>query len=181
STWKGMSRRLRLARNRAMSSPSTRSSVSSSRRWTPAPRRTKLTSFSPATMPRPMRIASLARCVVRGSAAIRTSTGASAATWGRSVQRDEAIGAVDEIGQHHEAAVADSLVLGERDAALLAAIGAHEEPRAPRGERLHAWIVEEADALVDQVEVQICAGVQGGFRQADGVGVIAVLGAGGHE
>src|SRR5438552_12412885 len=70
STWNGMPSRLRLSRNLAMSSPSTRSSVSASSRWTAGPRSTKVTSFSPATTPTPIRIASNARCEDRGSQAI---------------------------------------------------------------------------------------------------------------
>src|SRR5262245_28532117 len=49
SAWNGTPSALRFARNFAMSSPSTSSSVSSSSRCTPAPTRTKMTSFSPAT------------------------------------------------------------------------------------------------------------------------------------
>src|SRR5262249_16624383 len=53
STWNGTPSRLRLSRNLAISSPSTRSSVSASSRWTAGPRSTNVTSFSPATTPTP--------------------------------------------------------------------------------------------------------------------------------
>src|SRR6267143_1736884 len=96
--------RANLKRNFAMSSPSTRSSVSPSSRWTAGPASTNVTSFSPATMPTPMRMASKARPVARGSWVMRTRTGSSATTT-RSVERDEALGRVDQVGQHHEAAV----------------------------------------------------------------------------
>src|SRR6185295_12912983 len=100
STWNGTSSRLRFSRNLAMSSPSTSSSVSASSRCTAGPRSTKVTSFSPATTPTPM--ASKARPEVRGSTPITTTTG-----WGSgtSVQRDEAVGAVDQVGQYDQAAV----------------------------------------------------------------------------
>ena len=64
------------------------------------------------TSPRSRRRRCRARCAwprspggtSRGSAEIRTRTGCSSATAG-SVQRDEAVGAVDQVGQHDEAAV----------------------------------------------------------------------------
>src|SRR6267143_6004654 len=148
--------RLRLARNFAMSSPSTRSSVSPSSRWTAGPTSTKVTSFSPATMPMPMRMASKARPVARGSWVMRTRTGSSATTT-RSVERDEALGRVDQVGQHHEAAVGHAVGVVEREAALLAAIRAHEQLGAAVGQRAHARIVERTHAVVDQVEIEIGA------------------------
>src|SRR4030095_6507660 len=51
STWKGTPSDLRFARKRAVSSPSTSSSVSSARSWTAGHRHTKTTPFYPAPMP----------------------------------------------------------------------------------------------------------------------------------
>src|SRR5690349_17629478 len=96
STWNGTPSRLRFSRNFAMSSPSTRSSVSASSKWTAGPVSTKVTVFSPATTPTPMRMASNARPERRGSAEISTRTGSSVTERARSVQRDEAVGAVDQ-------------------------------------------------------------------------------------
>src|SRR5262245_48814161 len=102
STWKEMPSFLRAARNFSTSSPSTRSSVSSSSRWAPAPASTMVTGFSPATTPRAMRIASLARWETRGSSEMTTRTGWPAT---RSVERQEPVGAVDDVGQDDQAAV----------------------------------------------------------------------------
>src|SRR5882724_7260509 len=167
STWNGMLSRLRLARNFATSSPSTRSSVSPSSRWTAGPASTNVTSFSPATMPMPIRMASKARPVACGSWVMRTRTGSSATTT-RSVESDEALGRVDQIGEHHEAAVGHTVGVVERDTALLAAVRAHEELGAAIGQRAHARIVERAHAVVDQVEVEIGAAREGGLRQTEG-------------
>src|SRR5881296_4716463 len=176
STWNGMPSRLRLARNFAMSSPSTRSSVSPSSRWTAGPASTNVTSFSPATMPMPMRMASKARPLARGSWVMRTKTGSSATT-SRSVQRDEALGRVDQVGQHHEAAVRHAVRVVERDAALLAAVRAHEQLGAAVGQRAHARVVERAHAVVDEVEIEVGAARERGLRQADGgVEIRRVLG-----
>src|SRR5215510_1386085 len=146
STWNGTPSFLSAARNLAMSSPSTRSSVSSSSRWTAGPVSTTSRGVSPATMPSAMRMASFARCETRGSSEITTRTGCRAATL---VEREEAIGRVDDIGQHDEAAV--GRLVGQRQAALLAAVGADEELRASVGQRGHARILHGADAVVDQV------------------------------
>src|SRR5205807_2949947 len=116
-----------LSRNLAMSSPSTRSSVSASSRWTAGPRSTKVTSFSPATTPTPIRMASNARCDDRGSQAITTRTGCGSGTGVGSVEGDEAIGAVDQVGQHHQAAVGDAVGVAQRHPTLLAAVRAHEQ------------------------------------------------------
>src|SRR5262249_38871938 len=151
STWNGTPSRFRFSRNFATSSPSTRSSVSASSRCSAGPASTNVTWFSPATMPTPMRIASKARPLARGSWVIRTRTGSSATT-GRSVERDEALGGVDQVGQHHEPAVGHAVRVFERDAALLAAVGAHEEPGAAIGQRAHARVVERTNAVVDQVK-----------------------------
>src|SRR5262245_52608609 len=169
STWKGMPSRLRFSRKRAMSSPSTRSSVSASSRWTAGPRNTNVTVFSPATTPTPMRMASKARCEVRGSHAITTRTGwsSSAIRTGGSVQRDETIRAVDQVGQHHQAAVGDPVGVAQGQAALLTAVRAHEELGAAIGQRADARIVERAHAIVDQVEVQLRAAGQGRVRESD--------------
>src|SRR3972149_4322219 len=118
----GTSRFLRDAVCRALSSPSTRSSVSSSSRWTAPFVRTMATSFSPATMPSAMRMASLARWDRRGSSEMVTRTEWSPAP--RLIEGQEALGAVDDVGEHHEAAVGGAL--GERQPALLAAVGAYE-------------------------------------------------------
>src|SRR5688500_12415055 len=140
-----------------MSSPSTRSSVSSSIRWTAGPVSTSITSFSPATMPTPIRMASKARPDTRGSHEMRMKTGCSGSTGERSVQRDEAIRAVDQVREHHEAAVRHGVGLAERHVALLAAVGAHEELGAAPGEPLDPRVIERAHAVVDQVEIEIGA------------------------
>src|SRR2546429_9236657 len=88
-----------------------------------------ISSFSPATIPTPMRMASKARPVARGSWLMRTTTGSSATTV-RSVERDEALGGVDQVGEHHEAAVRHQVRMVEGDAALLTAVRAHEQLRA---------------------------------------------------
>src|SRR5512145_2641295 len=116
STWKGTPSVRRLPRNLAMSSPSTSSSVSSSRRWTAPSVSTNVTWFSPATTPTPMRMASKARWLRRGSLEIRTRTGWSSDTKA-SVQRDEAIGPVDDIGQDHQPAVGELGRVFQRDLA----------------------------------------------------------------
>src|SRR5688572_13122177 len=178
STWKGTPSRLRFSRNFAMSSPSTRSSVSASSRWAAEPVSTKVTAFSPATMPTPIRMASNARPERRGSAEIRTRTGSSLTGWARSVQRDEAIGAVDEVGEHHQAAVRDAIGVVERDAPLLAAVRADEQLRAARGQRLDARILERAHAVVDEVEVDAGAARERGSGQTQrGLEVVGPLGA----
>src|SRR5205823_5786000 len=181
STWNGTPSRLRLARNFATSSPSTRSSVSASSRCTAGPESTKVTSFSPATIPTPMRMASKARPVARGSWLMRTTTGSSATTV-RSVERDEALGGVDQVGEHHEAAVRHQVRMVEGDAALLTAVRAHEQLRAALGQRAHARVVERAHAVIDQIEVEVGAACECGLRQADGgVEIRRVLGAGGEQ
>src|SRR5262245_56039799 len=183
STWKGMPRRLRFSRKRAMSSPSTRSSVSASSRWTAGPRRTNVTVFSPATTPTPMRMASKARCDVRGSHAITTRTGwsSSAIRTGGSVQRNEAIGAVDQVGQHHQAAVGDPVGVAQGQATLLTAVRAHEDLGAAVGQRADARIVERAHAVVDQVEVQLGAARQRRVGESDRGLEITMFGAGGEQ
>src|SRR5262245_9780755 len=127
STWKGTPRARRLSRNLAMSSPSTRASVSSSSRWTAGPRSTKATAFSPATTPTPIRMASKARPEWRGSAAITTRTGRSPVTarWGRrrSVEGHEPIGTVEQVRQHDQTAVSHPVGIAERELPLLAAVG----------------------------------------------------------
>src|SRR5882762_4120347 len=182
STWNGTPSRLRLARNFAMSSPSTRSSVSPSSRWTAGPTSTKVTSFSPATMPMPMRMASKARPVARGSWVMRTRTGSSATERGDSVESDEALGRVDEVGQHYEAAVGHAVRMVERETALLAAVRAHEQLGAAVGQGAHARIVERTHAVVDQVEIEIGAARERGLRQTDGgVEIRRMLGTGGQQ
>src|SRR5262245_52077596 len=183
STWKGMPSRLRFSRKRAMSSPSIRSSVSASSRWTAGPRSTNVTVFSPATTPTPIRIASKARCDVRGSHAITTRTGwsSSAIRTGGSVQRDEAIGPVDQVRQHHETAVGDPIGVAQRQAALLTAVRAHEELRAAVGQRADARIVERAHAVIDQVEIQLGAAGQSRVGESDRRFQIAMLGASGEQ
>src|SRR4029450_2916233 len=149
STWKGMPSFLRAARNLAMSSPSTRSSVSSSRRWTAGPVSTMRTGFSPATTPKAMRMASLARWETRGSSEMTTRTGWRSAM--PSVQREEAIGAVDHVGEHDQATVGGEI--GQGKPALLAAVGAHEETRAPLAQRLDTPVLDGGHPIVDQVEI----------------------------
>ena len=61
-------------------------------------------------------MASFARCEARGSAEITTTTDGSAVGHGRSVERDEAVGAVDEVRQHDQAAVRDRIGVAQRDA-----------------------------------------------------------------
>src|SRR4029450_4482654 len=179
STWNGMPSRLRFSRNRAMSSPSTRSSVSASSRWTAGPRSTNVTAFSPATTPTPMRMASNARCETRGSHAITTRTGwSSAIQAGRSVQRDEAIGAVDQVRQHHETAVGDPVAIAQRQPALLAAVRAPQDPGAAIGQAPDARIVERPDAVVDQIEIQLRAPRERCIGQSEGGLEIAMLGTG---
>src|SRR2546430_3246726 len=136
STWKGTPSWRRLARNLAMSSPSTSSSVSSSSRCTAPSVSTNVTWFSPATTPTPMRMASKARCDVRGSLAMSTRTGQP----DTSVQRDEAVGAVDDIGQHDETAVRHVGGILQRNAALLAAVRAGEELDPAGGQRAQPTI-----------------------------------------
>src|SRR6266481_5622764 len=171
STWKETPSFLSAARNLAMSSPSTRSSVSSSRRWTAGPVSTTSRGVSPATMPSAMRMASIARCETRGSSELRTRTGCRAATL---VEREEAIGRVDDIGQHDEAAV--GRLVRQRQAALLAAVGADEELRASVGQRRHARVLHGADAVVDQVEVNLGAAVQRRAAESDGRVQVGMLG-----
>src|SRR5215813_12091463 len=136
STWKGTPICRRLARNLAISSPSTSSSVSSSSKWTAPSVNTNVTSFSPATTPTPIRMASKARCDVRGSLAMSTRTGEP----DTSVQRDEAVGAVDEIGQHDEPAVRHVGGVFQRNAALLTSVRAGEQLDAARGQRAQPTI-----------------------------------------
>src|SRR5713101_57158 len=126
STWNGTPSFLSAARNLAMSSPSTRSSVSSSRRWTAGPARTMSTGVSPETMPSAMRMASFARWEARGSSEIRTRTGCLSATL---IEREESIGGVDDVRQYDEAAV--GCLVREGLAPLLASVRADEELRAP--------------------------------------------------
>src|SRR2546425_1025186 len=150
-------------------------------RWTAGPASTNVTSFSPATMPIPIRMASKARPVARGSWVMRTRTGSSATTT-RSVESDEALGRVDQIREHHEAAVGHAVRVVERDAPLLAAVRAHEELGAAIGQRAHARVVERAHAVVDQVEVEIGAAREGGLRETDGgVEIRRVLGTRGEQ
>src|SRR5256886_5671904 len=177
--FRSMPSALRLPRNFAMSSPSTSSSVSASSRWTPGPRSTNVTSFSPETTPSPMRIASLARCEARGSSPISTSTGWLSYTG--SVERDEAIGAVDQVGEHDQAAVREAVRIAQRDPALLAAVRAHEQLRAALGQGPDARIVERADALVDEIEVYGGAPVECRLGQPDRGLEVSMLEARGQE
>src|SRR5438552_1807912 len=185
STWKGMPSALRFARNLAISSPSTSSSVSASSRCTAGPVSTKVTSFSPATTPSPIRMASLARCERRGSTEIRTTTGADSgadpapldtpAPPDTSVERDEAVGAVDQVGEHDQAAVREAVRVAQRDPALLAAVRAHEQPGAALGQGADPRVVERAHALVDEVDVYVGAPVQRRLREPDGGLEVGVL------
>src|SRR5581483_6857958 len=185
STWKGTPSVLRVARNLAMSSPSTSSSVSASSRWTAPSVSTRVTWFSPATTPTPIRMASNARWERRGSAEMSTRTGSGPATSaprGTLVQGDEAVGAVDDVRQHHQAAVREVGRVLQGDAALLAAVGAHEEPGAAAGQRPDARVVQGPDAVVDEVEVEVGAPVERRPGQAQGrLEVRAVIGAGGEQ
>src|SRR5262249_8132242 len=140
----------------AMSSPSTRSSVSSSRRWTAGPLSTTWTGFSPATTPRAMRMASLARCETRGSSEMITRTGCRSAM--PSVEREEAVGPVDHIGEHDEAAV--GCRVGEGQATLLAAVGAHEESCSALAQGEDAAVVDGGHPVVDEVEIHVVATVE---------------------
>src|SRR5947207_6110375 len=191
STWKGMPSALRFARNLAISSPSTSSSVSASSRCTPGPVSTKVTSFSPATTPSPMRMASFARCERRGSAEIRTTTGAVSGTDpaspdtpappDTSVERDEALGAVEQVGEHDQTTVGEAVGVAQRDPALLAAVRADEHLRAALGQGTNAWIVERAHALVDEVEIHVGATVERRLRERDGSLEIGMLEPRGQE
>src|SRR5262245_6101292 len=172
--WNGTLSFRRAARNFAMSSPSTRSSVSSSSRWTAGPVSTTITSFSPATTPRAMRIASLARWDARGSSEMTTSTGRPSAT--ASVQGDEAVGAADHVGEHHEAAVGGAVRQGKTP--LLAAVGAHEEAGAALRESLHARVLHGGHAVVDEVEVHLRAAIERGVPEPERGSEVGVLGRG---
>src|SRR5712692_7848139 len=187
ATWNAIPSFLSEARYLAMSSPSTSSSVSSSSRWIAGPASTMSTSFSPATTPSAMRIASLARWEMRGTSEMMTTVGWRSATVGRVnslgggcwlgpalVQRQEPFGAVDEVGQHHEAAVGG--LVGERLPALLATVRAHEELQAAPGQRLHPWILDRGDGVVDEVEVYVRATVQRGPAQSEGGLEVGVIG-----
>src|SRR6266508_379977 len=187
STWNGMPSFLSEARYLAMSSPSTSSSVSSSSRWMAGPASTMSTSFSPATTPSAMRNASLARWETRGSSEMMTTVGWRSATGGRVtsrgggcasgpalVERQEPFGAVDQVGQHHEAAVGG--LLGERPPALLATVRAHEELQAAPRQRLHPRIVDRRHCVVDEVEVDLRPAVQRDPAEADGGVEVGVIG-----
>src|SRR5258705_2022528 len=165
STWNGTPSDLRFARNFAISSPSTRSSVSSSSRWTPAPSSTKVTSFSPAPPPRPIRIASFARWDTRGSVEMSTMTGGLAIT--ESVERDEPVGGVDQVGQDDEAAVGHGVGVAQRDTPLLAAVGAHEQLGAALRQGANTRIVQRGDSVVDEVQIEIRATLERGARETD--------------
>src|SRR5438876_1533029 len=172
STWKGTPSRRRVPRNLGISSPSTGASVSSASRC-PAPAvSTNVTWFSPATPPTPMRMASKARCDVRGSLAMSTRTGEP----DTSVQCDEAVGAVDDIGQHDEAAVRHVGGVFQGDATLLAAVGAGEQLDAARGQRAQTAIGERAHAVVDQIQVHVGAAVERGLGEAECGGEVRMLG-----
>src|SRR5256885_1216946 len=179
STWNGTPSALRFARNLEMSSPSMSSSVSSSSRCAPGPSSTKMTAFSPATMPRPMRIASFARCEARGSTEITTTTGELSTT--ESVERDETIGRVDQVGQHDQTAVGHAVRVAQGDPALLTAVGAHEQLRAALGQRADARVVERADPVVDEVQIELRAAVQRRLGQPHGGLEVFVLEPGGQE
>src|SRR2546430_13283733 len=185
STWKGRPSAFRFARNLAMSSPPTTSSVSAWSRSTAGPVSTKVTSFSPATTPSPIRMASLARCERRGSTEIRTTTGAGSgadpapldtpAPPDTSVERDEAVGAVDQVGEHDQTAVRQAVRVAQRDPALLAAVRAHEQPGAALGQGADPRVVERAHALVDEVDVHVGAAVERRLREPDGGLEVRVL------
>src|SRR5262249_37666372 len=171
STWKGTPICRRLARNLAMSSPSTSSSVSSSSKWTAPSVSTNVTSFSPATTPTPMRMASKARWNVRGSLAMSTRTGEP----DTSVQRDEAVGAVDEIGQHDEPAVRHVGGVFQGNAALLTTIRAGEELGAARGQRPQPTIGQGAHTVVDEIEVHVGTALERGLGKTDCGGEVRML------
>ena len=128
-------------------------------------------------------MASLARWDSRGSTEIKTRTGSAFDTSGvRSVQRDEAIGAVDDVGQHDEAAVRQLLGVAERDTAFLEAERSDEQLGAAIGEGGDAWVVERAHAVVDQVEIDIAAAGERGFGQTDrGLQIGGTVGPGGEQ
>ena len=70
----------------------------------------------------------------------------------------------------------------ERDAALLAAVGAHEEAGTTIGQRAHTRVVEGAHAVVDEIDVQVGASRERGLGQSDGgIEIRRVLGAGGEQ
>src|SRR5262245_51492975 len=191
SMWNGTPSFRSDARYFAMSSPSTRSSVSSSSRWTAFPVSTMCTSFSPATTPSAMRIASFARWDARGSSEMMTRVGWRSATGCRLtsrgetgagaalVQREEALGAVDEVGQHHEAAVGG--LLGERLPALLTPVRAHEQLQSTLGQGLDSWILHGRDRVIDEVQVHARPTIERGAAEAQRGLEIGVIGSGRHH
>src|SRR5206468_8149187 len=100
----------------------------------------------------------LARWEARGWVGRRTMTGGLGVT--ESVERDEPVGGVDQVGQDDEAAIGHGVRIAQRDAPLLTAVGAHEELRAALGQGADARIVERRDAVVDEVQVEIRAAVE---------------------
>src|SRR5438445_616005 len=144
-----------------------------------APSSTNTTSFSPATTPSPMRIASFARWDARGSVEIRTMTGGLAVT--ESVERDEPIGGVDQIGQDDEAAVRHGVRIAQRDTPLLAAVGADEQLRAALRQRADARILERAHPVVDEIQIEISPAVERRAREAHRRLEIGMLEPGGQQ
>src|SRR2546425_351756 len=185
STWDGIPSCLSVLRNLAISSPSISSSVSPSSRWTAPSVRTKVTAFSPDTTPIPMRIASNARWVTRGSHEMSTRTGCSSDTRparpDKLIQGDEAIGPVDDVRQHDQAAVGEVGRVLQRDPTLLASVGAYEELGAAPGQPADAGVVERPDAVVDEVKVQAGASVQGRLGQPHRGPEVRMIGSGGQQ
>src|SRR5712692_3621382 len=181
SMWNGIPSFWSEVRNLAMSSPSTSSSVSSSSRWTAGPVSTTVTAFSPATMPSAMRMASLARWDARGSSEMMISVGCPLVTRGPAalVQGDEAFRAVDQVGQHHEAAVGG--LVGERQPTLLAAVGAHEQLEAAAGQGLQPRVLDGRHGVVDEVEVDVRAAIERRSREAERRFEVGVLRRGRHH
>src|SRR5262249_59732445 len=111
--------------------------------------------FSPATTPRAMRIALFARWETRGSSEMTTRTGWPAT---RSVERQEPVGAVDDVGQDDQAAVGGAV--GQRQPSLLAPVRAYEELEAAGGEGLEALVLDSGHRVVDQVQVDVGPAVE---------------------
>ena len=96
-----------------------------------------------------------------------------------SVQRDEAIGAVDHVGQDDQAAIGREV--GEGQAALLAAVGAHEQSRPALAERLDALVLDGGHPVVDQVEIHLAATVEGRRGESQRRGEVGMVGRRGHH
>jgi len=95
------------------------------------------------------------------------------------VEGDEPLAAVDQVRQHHQAAV--GRLVGDRQTASLAAVGADEELGAPATQLQDPLVVDVGHAVVHEVQVEVGAALERGAAEPQAGVEIRVLGLRGEQ